>query len=281
MRIANVDGRLTIAVTADRGMDVEKASDGRFSAEPADVFERWGEFTEWASRREGADADIRLSPELLGAPSPAPRQVFAIGLNYSAHADESGFSLPEAPVVFTKYQSAITGPNTTVRLPSGGHTDWETELVVVIGATVSGVNEEDAWSHVAGLTIGQDLSERITQRSGPAPQFGLGKSFPGFAPTGPWIVTVDEFADPDDLGLGCTVNGVEMQNGRTRDFIFGIPRLIAYLSSIVTLLPGDLIFTGTPSGVGMGRDPQVWLQPGDELVTWIEGIGELRQSFTG
>jgi 2-keto-4-pentenoate hydratase/2-oxohepta-3-ene-1,7-dioic acid hydratase in catechol pathway len=279
VRIANVDGRLTIAVTADRGIDVERASSGEFAADPAAVFDRWDEFSGWASGLTAEAADTELHPQLLGAPSPMPRQVFAIGLNYRAHADESGFALPDSPVVFTKYQSAITGPNTSVRLPTGGHTDWETELVAVIGRRASAVSEEKAWEHVAGLTIGQDLSERITQASGPAPQFGLGKSFSGFAPTGPWIVTPDEFANRDDIGLGCEVNGVEMQNGRTSSFLFAIPELVSYLSSIVTLLPGDLIFTGTPAGVGMGRKPQVWLEPGDELVTWIEGIGELRQSF--
>jgi 2,4-didehydro-3-deoxy-L-rhamnonate hydrolase len=281
VRIANVDGRLTIAVTADHGIDVERASSGQFAADPSAVFERWDEFSTWASGRQGAVADTALRPQLLGPPSPAPRQIFAIGLNYRAHADESGFSIPDSPVVFTKYQSALTGPHTGVKLPAGGHTDWETELVAVIGKRASDVSEEEAWDYVAGLTIGQDLSERITQASGPAPQFGLGKSFAGFAPTGPWIVTPDEFADRDDLGLGCRLNGVEMQNSRTSSFIFGIPELVSYLSSIVTLLPGDLIFTGTPAGVGMGRKPQVWLNPGDELVTWVEGIGELRQSFVG
>lgn len=279
MRIANVDGRLTVAVTADRGVDVERASSGRFAADPAAVYDRWSEFSGWVSNLDVTQPEIELRPDRLGAPSPTPRQVFAVGLNYRAHADESGFSIPDAPVVFTKYQSALTGPNTRVRLPAGGHTDWETELVVVVGRSASDVGQDDAWDHVAGLTIGQDLSERIIQRSGPAPQFGLGKSFAGFAPTGPWIVTPEEFADRDDLALGCAINGVEMQNGRTSSFIFRIPELVSYLSSIVTLLPGDLIFTGTPAGVGMGRDPQVWLKPGDELVTWIEGIGELRQSF--
>ena len=279
MRIANVDGRLTIAVTADRGIDVERASSGRFAADPAAVFDRWDEFSDWASGLESVTPEVELRPERIGAPSPAPRQIFAVGLNYRAHAAESGFSVPDSPVVFTKYQSALTGPQTTVRLPAGGHTDWETELVAVVGRRASEVKKDDAWDHIAGLTIGQDLSERITQRSGPAPQFGLGKSFPGFAPTGPWIVTPEEFADRDDIALGCSINGTEMQNGRTSSFIFGIPELVSYLSSIVTLLPGDLIFTGTPEGVGMGRDPQLWLRPGDELVTWIEGIGELRQTF--
>lgn len=278
MRIANVNGRLVLAVTETEGIDVERASTGAFSADPAAVFARWTEFTDWAQTLE-QKPDTKMEPALLGAPSPAPSQVFAIGLNYRAHAKESGFDIPASPVVFTKFQSAITGPDTTVTLPAGGNTDWETELVVVIGRTASGVSESDAWSHVAGLTVGQDLSERVTQRAGPAPQFSLGKSFAGFAPTGPWIVTPEEFDDVNDLGVGCSINGVEMQNGRTLDLIFPISALIAHLSTIVTLMPGDLIFTGTPAGVGMGRSPQVWLQPGDELVTWVDGIGELRQRF--
>lgn len=278
MRIANVNGRLVLAVSNTEGIDVERASTGTFDADPAAVFARWTEFTEWAQSVE-LKPDTRMNPALLGAPSPAPSQVFAIGLNYREHAKESGFDIPADPVVFTKFQSAITGPDTTVKLPAGGNTDWETELVVVIGTPASRVSESSAWSHVAGLTVGQDLSERITQRKGPAPQFSLGKSFPGFAPTGPWIVTPEEFDNADDLGVGCSINGVEMQNSRTVDLIFPIPVLIARLSSVVTLLPGDLIFTGTPAGVGLGRSPQVWLQPGDELVTWVEGIGELRQHF--
>ena len=266
-------------MTEDRGIDVEQASSGRFTSEPSAAFERWEELAAWAAGLGDLSPEVELLPDRLGAPSPAPRQVFAIGLNYREHAEEAGFSIPDSPVVFTKYQSAMTGPSTTVRLPEGGNTDWETELVAVVGKTTSGIAESEAWSYIAGLTIGQDLSERITQASGPAPQFGLGKSFPGFAPTGPVLVTPDEFSDRDDLGLGCTLNGIEMQNGRTSSFIFSIPALVSYLSSIVTLLPGDLIFTGTPAGVGMGRTPQVWLQPGDHLVSWIEGIGQLQQSF--
>jgi 2-keto-4-pentenoate hydratase/2-oxohepta-3-ene-1,7-dioic acid hydratase in catechol pathway len=126
---------------------------------------------------------------------------------------------------------------------------------------------------------GQDVSERVTQLAGPAPQFSLGKSFPGFAPTGPWVVTPDEFDDPDDLELTAAINGEEVQKGRTRELIFSVPLLVARLSAVLPLLPGDLVFTGTPAGVGLGRDPQRWLAPGDELVSRIEGIGELRQRF--
>ena len=166
-----------------------------------------------------------------------------------------------------------------MRLPAGGHTDWEIELVAVIGARAWRVAESDAWRHVAGLTAGQDLSERISQLAGPAPQFSLGKSLPGFTPMGPCLVTPDEFADPDDLGLRATINGEEVQKARTSELIFPVPVLVSRLSHRLPLLPGDVIFTGTPAGVGLGRNPQRWLADGDELVSTIEGIGELRQRF--
>jgi 2-keto-4-pentenoate hydratase/2-oxohepta-3-ene-1,7-dioic acid hydratase in catechol pathway len=132
---------------------------------------------------------------------------------------------------------------------------------------------------VAGLTVGQDLSERVSQLAGPAPQFGLGKSFAGFGPVGPWLVTPDEFENPDDLELGCSIDGEQVQKGRTSELIFSVPQLIEGLSRTVALLPGDVIFTGTPAGVGLGRNPQRFIQPGETLVSWVEGIGELRQSF--
>lgn len=158
--------------------------------------------------------------------------------------------------MFTKYVTSISGPVTEVALPPGGHTDWEVELVAVIGARAEKVTEADAWSHIAGLAVGQDISERVVQLAGPAPQFSLGKPYPGFAPIGPWLVTPDEFDHPDDLELRCAINGEEVQKGRTRDLIFSVPALIAGLSAVLPLLPGDVIFTGTPAGVGLGRDPQ-------------------------
>jgi 2-keto-4-pentenoate hydratase/2-oxohepta-3-ene-1,7-dioic acid hydratase in catechol pathway len=181
--------------------------------------------------------------------------------------------------VFTKYVTSLTGPCGTVRLPPDGHTDWEVELVVVIGRPAFQVSEAEAWDRVAGLTLGQDLSERVLQSAATPAQFGLGKSYPGFAPTGPWLVTADEFPNPDDIGLRCTLNGEEMQNGRTSDLIFTVPKLVAYLSNVLPLQPGDLLFTGTPAGVGLGRTPQRFLKPGDELVSTGENIGELRQRF--
>jgi 2,4-didehydro-3-deoxy-L-rhamnonate hydrolase len=280
MRTANLAGRLVL-VTSDgtAALDVEHASQGRFPADPQAVYDQWQEFAAWAA---GADlsAAVPFTPADLGAPAPAPRQVLAIGLNYAEHAAESGFDVPEEPtVMFTKWPSCLTGPVTEVELPAGGHTDWEVELVAVIGRRAFRIRADQAWDHIAGLTVGQDISERILQSAGPSPQFSLAKSLPGFGPTGPWLVTPDEFADPDDLELGCSVNGNEMQKGRTGDLIFSVPAMLAALSQRLPLLPGDVIFTGTPSGVGLGRTPPVWLAPGDELVSYIAGIGELRQRF--
>ncbi|WPB88560.1 fumarylacetoacetate hydrolase family protein [Streptomyces malaysiensis] len=278
MRIANLSGRLTLIVDG-RAVDVEQASGGRFAADPQAVYERWEEFHTWAKTADLPTGD-GFEPANLGSPAPAPRQTLAIGLNYRGHASESGFAAPEGlPPVFTKFATSITGPVTEVKLPEGGHTDWEVELVVVIGRRAEAVSETDAWRHVAGLAVGQDISERVVQLAGPAPQFSLGKSFPGFAPIGPWLVTPDEFDNPDDLELRCAINGEEVQKGRTRDLIFSVPALIAGLSAVLPLLPGDVIFTGTPAGVGLGRNPQRWLAAGDELVSTIEGIGELRQTF--
>ncbi|MGN9821534.1 fumarylacetoacetate hydrolase family protein [Streptomyces sp. SD11] len=279
MRTANLSGRLVIITDDDTAVDVEQASDGRFGPGPQEVYERWTAFRTWAASAE-LPAGRPFAATDLGSPAPAPRQVLAVGLNYRAHADESGFAVPDTlPPVFTKYVSSITGPVTEVGLPAGGNTDWEVELVAVIGEPAHRVNEDDAWLHIAGLTVGQDISERITQLTGPAPQFGLGKSYPGFTPMGPYLVTPDALADSDDLELGCSINGEEVQKGRTRDLVFSVPALVARLSAVLPLLPGDVIFTGTPAGVGMGRTPQRWLADGDVLVSYIQGIGELRQTF--
>jgi 2,4-didehydro-3-deoxy-L-rhamnonate hydrolase len=280
VRVANLGGRLAL-LTADgtRALDVSRASDGRFASDPQQIYQNWTEFVSWA-----ATADLSYAAPFtvtrLGAPAPAPTQVLAIGLNYRAHAAESNFEVPDQPtVMFTKWPSCLTGPVSTVELPDGGHTDWEVELVVVIGRLAYRIPEDQAWQHVAGVTVGQDLSERITQTAGPSPQFSLGKSLPGFGPTGPWLVTPDEFDDPDDLELGCAINGEQMQKGRTGDLVFSVPALISQLSQKLPLLPGDVLFTGTPAGVGLGRTPPRFLAPGDELVSYVSGVGELRQRF--
>jgi 2-keto-4-pentenoate hydratase/2-oxohepta-3-ene-1,7-dioic acid hydratase in catechol pathway len=278
MRIANLNGRLCLIVDGG-AVDVHAASGGQFAADPAAVYSRWPEFTAWAASA-ALPAPAPFAPGALGSPSPAPRQAFGIGLNYDDHAAESGFARPDAtPPVFTKFPSCITGGYGQIELPPDGHTDWEVELVAVIGVTAYRVPAAAAWAYVAGLTIGQDISERITQLASSPPQFSMGKSFPGFGPVGPWLVTLDEFADADDLELSCSVNGEQMQKSRTSNLIFGVPALIEQLSRVTPLLPGDVIFTGTPSGVGMARTPPRWLAPGDVVTSYIEGIGEMRHTF--
>ncbi|WP_243063246.1 fumarylacetoacetate hydrolase family protein [Humibacter sp. RRB41] len=284
MRIANLSGRLVI-VDGGRALDVEKASAGRFSSNPQAVYDDWNEFLGWAGEQD-ASTGAEFDTHDLGPAVPRPAQVFAIGLNYASHAGESGLDVPENPMVFTKFVSSFTGADVDVEL-TGDTVDWEVELVVVIGEGGRDIAEEDAWSHVAGLTIGQDISDRTVQFWGNPAQFSIGKSLKGFAPIGPAVVTIDEVdssADRADLAIGCTITHVDgttevLQAGRTRDMIFSIPVLVAKLSSLVELLPGDVIFTGTPDGVGLGRTPRVYLKAGETVTSEIESLGSIRQRF--
>ena len=278
MRIANADGRLVV-IAGDLAYDVEKASNGRFGASPQAIYDQWDAFTEWAATASWDDGQP-LRFESLGSPVPEPRQVFGIGLNYRDHAAESGLPAPTTePPVFTKFPSCITGPTGDIEMPPEGHVDWEVELVAVIGRRAWQVSADRALEVVAGYAVGQDVSERILQMASTPPQFSMGKSLPSFGPVGPWVVTLDEFDDPNDLALGCEINGELVQDARTSQLIFGVPALIASLSSRLPLLPGDVIFTGTPSGVGLGRTPPRWLADGDVLTSHIEGIGPMRHRF--
>ena len=280
MKISNVHGRAVLVTAANEGIDIASASNDRFGPSPAQLYNDWNAFRVWAADASGSAPHVRLDTSDLRSPSPQPRQILGVGLNYRDHAAEAGFDLPDSlPPVFVKFVSSLGSAHSTVTLPAGGNTDWEVELVVVISEEASNVPAEKAWDFVAGVTVGQDLSERISQTTGPAPQFSLGKSFPGFAPVGPWLVTTDELADRDDLALGCSVNGETMQHARTSLLLFPVTALISRITNRITLYPGDMIFTGTPSGVGMARKPQRFLQPGDVLESWIEGIGEIRQTF--
>jgi len=217
---------------------------------------------------DGAVADV-----VPGVCVPRPTKVFAIGLNYGRHAAESGMELPPAPLTFTKFPSCLVGPTADIEL-SGPSVDWEVELVAVIGTGGRHIDETDAWSHVAGLTLGQDISDRTVQLTGKPPQFSLGKSYDTYGPIGPALVSVDQFPDPDDIALWCDVAGERMQDGRTNDLIFPVASLVSYLSSICTLEPGDVIFTGTPDGVGMARNR--FLADGETVVSGADVIGELR-----
>jgi 2-keto-4-pentenoate hydratase/2-oxohepta-3-ene-1,7-dioic acid hydratase in catechol pathway len=275
-----------VLVHGETAVDIEKASDGRFPADPARLFDAWDALVEWATAA-APDGDGFQLDELQN-PVPAPRQVFGIGANYGAHMTEAANHtgrpeaaefVPEAPLIFTKFRSSLAGPYDAIPLPSQS-VDWEVELVVVIGRRAERVSKEEAWRHVAGLTVGQDISERVLQLAGLAPQFSMGKSFPGFGPMGPVLVTPDAFDDPDDVDIGCSLNGRVMQKARTSDMVFSVAELIAYISAVCPLLPGDAIFTGTPAGVGAFRDPPVFLKPDDTLVSWAAGIGELHNTVT-
>ena len=271
MRLFNLAGRLSTFVDG-AVVDVATASDNRFSSEPQRMFEDWPSLVAWGESA-GATGPGPVDVEQLQAPVPRPPQVFAIGLNYKAHAEEGTFRVPDEPTVFTKWPSCIVGPSHAVELPVD--TDWEIELVVAIGRRAFQVSVADAMSYVAGYTVGQDLSDRVLQRKGPAPQWSLGKSRYGYGPTGPWLVTLDEFDNPHDLAIHSSLAGETLQTSRTSMLIFGVPVLIEYISALCPLMPGDLIFTGTPEGVGYARKPPRFLHPGDVLTSTIEGIGEL------
>lgn len=277
VRLGTVDSRAVI-VTDGCAIDIHRVSEQQFGPAMTDILDNWGDFLRWYETRppmQEPDYDVSR----LGPPVPQPRQVFAVGLNYVDHAKETGWEPPSAPMIFTKFTSAICGPDETVELPQG-NVDWEVELVVVIGVGGHRIEAADALGHVAGVMVGQDLSERVAQMQGTPAQFSLAKSHPRFAPTGPTLVTLDEIGSIDSLSIECTVNGQTVQSGSTGDMVFGVRELIAAISATVTLLPGDLIFTGTPDGVGMGRTPPVYLADGDVVVSTIEGIGQITQLCT-
>ena len=214
----------------------------------------------------------------LGAPIQRPSKIICIGLNYADHAKETNAAIPAEPIVFFKSTSALVGPNDDLVIPRNSQkTDWEVELAVVIGKKTSYVEEKDALDYVAGYCLHNDYSERAFQieRGG---QWVKGKSSDTFAPLGPWLATKDEIADVDNLRLWLTVNGKKMQDGNTSNFIFNVPYVVAYLSQFMTLLPGDVISTGTPAGVGLGMNPQVYLKAGDVIELGIDGLGTSKQT---
>jgi len=213
----------------------------------------------------------------LGSPVARPSKIVCIGLNYADHARETGATPPSEPVIFFKSTTALTGPNDNIVVPKNSKkTDWEVELAVVIGKKASYVEEKDADDYIAGYVLHNDVSEREFQldRGG---TWDKGKGCDTFAPIGPWLATKDEIADVDNLRLWLTVNGKKMQNGTTANFIFRIPHLISYVSQFMTLLPGDIISTGTPAGVGLGMNPQVYLKEGDVVELGIDGLGASKQ----
>jgi 2,4-didehydro-3-deoxy-L-rhamnonate hydrolase len=219
---------------------------------------------------------VRGKPR-IGSCVANPQKFIAIGLNYADHAAESGLALPAEPVVFTKQVSCLSGPNDDVTIPpKSKKSDWEVELGVIIGTRAKNIKKADALKHVAGYCTINDLSEREFQaeRSG---QWTKGKSYDSFGPVGPWLVTSDEVKDPQKLSMWLELNGKRVQNGSTSTMVFGVAHIVAYLSEFFTLMPGDIITTGTPPGVGMGMKPPKYLKPGDKMKICVEGLGEQNQ----
>lgn len=278
MRLANLDGRATI-VTDDGIVDVAGASNGAFSASIDRCLGQLDKLDAWYRSAQPSpnvtiDIDELASDPRLG-PIVSSQQVFAVGRNYRARAEETGAKVLTEPMVFTKFASSLCGPNASLPIP-GPATDYEAELVVVIGSTNRDVPIDEALSTVAGYCVGQDYSEREWQfRNSPA-QFSLAKSFKNFSPIGPWLTSADEVSDPNALSIRTKLNGEMMQDSNTSNMVFSVAQLISFLSSVCELRRGDLIFTGTPDGVGQARQPPVYLKPGDEIVTSIECLGSLR-----
>ncbi len=273
VRVANLRGLATVLLDGG-AVDVERGSGGRFAAQPMAAIECWDALVDWARALRPGDAEAPVRAADLGPPVPRPQKVFAVGVNYREHVKEAGMEMPRSPMVFTKFPSCLVGPRADVVL-SSAYVDWEVELVVVVGRGGRHVSEARALEHVAGYCVGQDISDRRLQFADKPPQFCLGKSIDTFGPTGPAVVTLDACPDANDLGLTCDVAGERMQQGRTSDMIFAVPELIAFISRMCTLAPGDLVFTGTPSGVGSTRTPRRYLVPGEEITSTIEHLGTM------
>ena len=276
-RFGCVDGRAVLVTDSlDSYVDVEKVSGKKLPSEPMACLERWSEVCSLAGSLESVEASELTTLDLnkLGCPVPRPRQIFAIGINYKAHAAEMNNPLPKEPLVFTKFQSSLNSPNGALTLV-GEKCDFEAELVAVIATGGRNISASKAWDHIAGLCVGQDVSDRALQYTNTPPQFSLGKSRAGFTPIGPWITDAATLATRANLEMTCRVAGEIMQHTQTDDMIFEIPEIISYLSSICELFSGDVIYTGTPSGVGAGRTPQRFLRSGDLIETTIQDLGTL------
>lgn len=278
MRLANLAGRSTI-VTDEGLIDVATSSQGAFSASIDKCVIQLNKLQKWYESAQPA-VDVPATPEelygdaRLGPVVTNPQQIFAIGVNYRHHAQEMNRALPEEPMVFTKFVSALCGPNDDLPVPSET-TDFEVELVVIVGVSSRNLSVENALSAVAGYCVGQDFSERTLQMKGNPSQFSLAKSYRNFMPIGPWLTTSDEIPNANKLAIACRVNDVEYQSSNTDDMVFDVAHLVSYLSNIVELRVGDVIFTGSPHGVGVAQKPPVFLKAGDHIVSEIEGLGRL------
>jgi len=271
-KLANIEGRAAL-VDGENFYDLETISNGKFNNDTSSALTNLVGLSELSEDLSKSEPTGLLHDVKIDAPISAPKNCYAVGLNYRNHAEEAGMDIPSVPMVFTKHTTCLVGPNSTIEMRSD-HVDYEAELVVVIGHPGKDILKDNAWNHVAGLCVGQDISDRTVQFSSKPPQFNLGKSFDTFGPMGPYLVSPDSLQNKESLQIECKVNQEVRQKDNTNDLIFDIPSIISYLSEIVTLNTGDVIFTGTPGGVGVMEGK--FLKDGDVLRTSIEGLGTLK-----
>ena len=274
-KLGNIDGRSALVRNNDY-YDLETISGGEVSSIGIEAIQSEDLLSDLYSKLDSFEATGNIDDVTLGAPITSSINCFAVGLNYRNHAEESGMEIPAFPMIFTKHTSCIVGPFDNVEMRSD-IVDYEAEMVVVIGKGGKDISKDDAWSHVAGITVGQDISDRSVQFHATPPQFNLGKSFDTFGPIGPILVSHDEVDDKESLKLTCSVNDELRQDDNTNDLIFDVPYLISYISEFITLNTGDLIFTGTPAGVGATQGKL--LKDGDMLSTSIEGVGTINNKM--
>ena len=269
---ANINDRSAL-VQGEAFFDLAIITNGAVSSDPMKAIQNSDLLHHYATQLDDYESSGLIAEANVCAPIPRPRNSFGVGLNYQLHVEEAASKTPNTPMVFTKFPSCISGPTDDVIMRSD-ECDYEGELLVVIGKNGKDIAKEEAWSHILGLSVGQDFSDRGVQYKDHPAQFNLGKSFDTFGPTGPHLVSTDSFADPNDLEIVTTVNGDVRQRDRTSNMIFDIPTLISYISSITSLAVGDIIFSGTPEGVGFRNGS--FLKDGDIVETTIEGIGTMR-----
>ena len=269
---ANINDRSAL-VQGETFFDLDTVTNGVVSPDAMEAIQNSDLLHHYAAQLGDYEPSGIIADVDVCAPIPHPRNSFGVGLNYQLHVEEAASKTPSTPMVFTKFPSCISGPNDDVIMRSD-KCDYEGELVVVIGKNGKDIKREEAWSHILGLSVGQDFSDRGVQYKDQPAQFNLGKSFDTFGPTGPYLVSTDSFTDPSDLEISTTVNGEVRQRDRTSNMIFDIPTLISYISSITSLVVGDIIFCGTPDGVGFRNGS--FLNDGDIVETAIEGIGTMR-----